>query len=197
MDDHLADAAQVQPLRGEIVDERAGGAGVGQHAPHLLFENRRTGELSALGEVEQALVGNAAPQEERQARRDFQIAQALRQAEARLGAPKLAGRSDCERRLGPMDAQQEVGIDEHAFERELNAGVEAPAVAPAAVEELEQRLDVGVRHRTAIGEPRDPRKNLRGARLLLRRELWAGRRRSRGGWGCPWPFRLIADGPPI
>ena len=39
-----------------------------------------------------------------------------------------------------MDAQQEIGIDEHALERELNAGVEAAAVAPAVVEELEQRL---------------------------------------------------------
>ena len=70
-----------------------------------------------------------------------------------------------------MNAQQEVGVDEHSFERELNPRVKTPAVAPAAVEEFEQRLNVGVRHGAAIGQPGDPRQDLRGACLLLRREL--------------------------
>ena len=42
MDHHLVDAAQIQPLRGEIVHERIGGAGIGQHPPHLLFQDCRT-----------------------------------------------------------------------------------------------------------------------------------------------------------
>ena len=39
-----------------------------------------------------------------------------------------------------MDAQQEVGIHEEPFERELNSGVEASAIASAIAEKLEQRL---------------------------------------------------------
>ena len=40
IDHHFLDAAQVQPLRGEIVHQRVGGARVGQHAPHFLFQRR-------------------------------------------------------------------------------------------------------------------------------------------------------------
>ena len=69
-----------------------------------------------------------------------------------------------------MDAQQEVRVDEHSFERELNPGVETSTIAAAVVEELEQRLHILVRHRPAIGQPRDPREDLRGAGLLFRRE---------------------------
>ena len=47
-----------------------------------------------------------------------------------------------ERRRVAVHAQQEVGIDEHPFERELNPGVEAASFAPAVLEELEQRLHV-------------------------------------------------------
>ena len=67
MHDHLLDAPQVQPLGGEVVDERADGARIGQHAADLLFEHRRLRQLAALGRIEQRLVGNAAPEEERQA----------------------------------------------------------------------------------------------------------------------------------
>ena len=91
MDHHFVDAAQIQPLRGEIVHERLGRARIGQHPPHLLFEDRRLGELPALGQVEQALVGNAAPQEKRQARGDFEVAQAIAAGPASLPATRVAG----------------------------------------------------------------------------------------------------------
>ena len=52
IDDDLADAAEVQPLGGEVVDERARGARVGQHAPHLLLERRRLRQLAVLRGVE-------------------------------------------------------------------------------------------------------------------------------------------------
>src|SRR2546425_7108866 len=67
----------------------------------------------------------------------------------------------------PMDAEEEVRIDEQAFERELNAAVEAPTIAPAGVEEFEQRLRVAVRHGPAIREPRHLREDLRGARVFV------------------------------
>jgi hypothetical protein len=53
--------SQIQPLGGEIVDERIDGAPVGQHPPHFLLEHRRARQLSALRQAEQPLVGDAAP----------------------------------------------------------------------------------------------------------------------------------------
>ena len=66
-----------------------------------------------------------------------------------------------------MDAQKEVGIDEEPLERQLNAGVEAPAVGATGLEEPEQRLHVSGGHRPPIGAPGQPRENRRGARLFV------------------------------
>ena len=52
-----------------------------------------------------------------------------------------------------MDAQDEVRVDEQAFERELNPFVERSPVAPAGIEELEQCVHVPVRDGPAICEP--------------------------------------------
>jgi len=59
--------------------------------------------LSLLGQREQALIGNAAPEEERQARSHFDVTQAI---------CSLVLTAD------PMHAQEEVR-HEHSFEREL------------------------------------------------------------------------------
>ena len=53
----------------------------------------------------------------------------------------------------PMDAQKEVRVGEHSFERELDPVVERPAVVPAGIEELDERLHVPVRQGPAIREP--------------------------------------------
>jgi hypothetical protein len=71
-----------------------------------------------------------------------------------------------------VDAQKEVRVDEHAFERELNPGIKRPrlriassrlagalakaAVASAFVEELDERLHISARHRPAVREPGNP-----------------------------------------
>ena len=144
----------MQPLDGEVVDERPG-AGIGQHAPDLRLQHRRIAERAPLRRIEQRLVGNAAPQEERQARGHLHVAQAVRRARSRPG--RIA-----------FDAQEEIGVDEHPLERELDAGVKAAAARAAAVEEAEQRLDVVRRHGTAIGAPRQTRHDLGGARPLVR-----------------------------
>ena len=59
------EVAQVQPLRGEVADHRAR-PGIGQHPPDLPFEHRRLVELPGRGDLEQFIVRDAAPQEERQ-----------------------------------------------------------------------------------------------------------------------------------
>ena len=66
MHDHFADTAEIQPLCREHSDQRIGRAAIGQHAPDFLFEDLRSGELSMFGEIQQPLVRNAAPEEERQ-----------------------------------------------------------------------------------------------------------------------------------
>ena len=68
-----------------------------------------------------------------------------------------------------MHAQQEIRIDQHAFERELDAGVERAAVAPAGLEELDQRLAIRWRDGAPIGEPRHPREDSARARRVGRR----------------------------
>ena len=64
MNDDFAHPAQVQPLSGKVVDERTRRARIGQHAPYLLLEDGGLRQLPALGCIDQALIGNAVPQEE-------------------------------------------------------------------------------------------------------------------------------------
>ena len=72
--------------------------------------------------VEQLVVGNAAPQEERQARRELEVADAVRPR--RRGAGRIA-----------LDAEQELRADEQPLERQLDARVEARRSArPVRVE---------------------------------------------------------------
>jgi integrase len=54
------------------------GAWIGQHAPDLRLQNRWIAELSALGNGEQLVVRDAAPQEEGQARRQLDVANLVR-----------------------------------------------------------------------------------------------------------------------
>src|SRR5206468_4571480 len=54
-------AAQVQPLSGEVRDERLR-AGIRQHPPHLPLERGGIPELLLPGELDQLVVGDAAPQ---------------------------------------------------------------------------------------------------------------------------------------
>ena len=54
-----------------------------------------------------------------------------------------------------MDAQKEVRVDEHSFERELNPVVERSAIVPAGIEELDERLHIPAHHGPAIREPGD------------------------------------------
>ena len=73
--------------------------------------------LPCAASVEQLVVRDAAPQEERQARREVQ---SLTRYDAPAATP-----------VGiPLDAEQELRIDEQTFERHLDAGVECPSFRP-------------------------------------------------------------------
>ena len=68
-----------------------------EHAPHLLLEHGRIAQRSAHRRVQQLVVRNAAPQEERQPRREVEIAEAIRRRRRRRPA---GSRSMRNRKLG-------------------------------------------------------------------------------------------------
>ena len=64
---------QVEPLAGEVVHERAA-LRVGEHAPHLAIEDGRVLQPALAGHAEQLIVRDRTPEEERQPRRELDIA---------------------------------------------------------------------------------------------------------------------------
>ncbi len=73
----VIELAQVEPLAGEVLDEGVC-LRVREHALDLLIEHLRIAQPSFGRNVEQFIVGNAAPQEERQTRRKIDVADAIR-----------------------------------------------------------------------------------------------------------------------
>ena len=64
----------MQPLPGEVADERLG-LRIGQHPSNLLLEHGWLLQPSLSGDGQQLVIGNAAPEEEREPRRQIEIAQ--------------------------------------------------------------------------------------------------------------------------
>ena len=149
-----AQIAQVEPLAREVADELRR-ARIRQHPPRLRFEHRRVGEPALIGQVEQRVVRPARPEEVRQAGRHLEIGQ--RVGRGRLDVDRIA-----------LDPEEEVGRDEHAFQRKLDAGVEA-AVAAAGPVEVHEGREVRRVDRPAIGAARQRRQDLRGAGVLVLR----------------------------
>ena len=89
------EVAQVQPLPGEVGHQVAR-ARVGQHPPHLLRQDIRIPEHAPLGQIEPLIVRDAAPQEERQPRRQLQVVEAI--GLVRLDAVRIL-----------LDAEEELG----------------------------------------------------------------------------------------
>ena len=85
------DVSQVEPLRREVADER-GRPVVGEHPLRLSPQDRGGFQLAAASRRQQLVVGDAAPQEERQPRRDLEVGQTV-------GA-LAASRSGCRVRCG-------------------------------------------------------------------------------------------------
>ena len=78
------DVAHRQPLLDEVV-EKARRPAIGEHPVDLLLEDGRILQPAARGEVDQLVVGHAPPQEERQPRRQLEIAQLVDRARLRVG----------------------------------------------------------------------------------------------------------------
>ena len=107
----LVQVAQLQPLTGERVHQRVG-ARIGDHAPHLRFEHARRAQPAGDRQVQQLVVGNAAPEEERQPARQLEIGDAMRRRRREAPAGSLL-RAEQERRTGenPREAGANAGVE--------------------------------------------------------------------------------------
>ena len=151
---HGGGVAQRQPLPGEVADQGLR-ARVGEHALDLRLEDRRDAQFPALGHIEQLVVRDAAPEEERQAGRQLQVADPV--ALPGLDPFRIA-----------LDAEQELGTHQQPPERHFDAAIEAAFGAPPVVEHKDP-LDVFVGNGPAVGPSRDGRQDLPRARGLLLR----------------------------
>ena len=150
----LLQIAQIQPLAGEILDQRFGTL-IGEHPFHLRFERRGIAQLAVFGETKQLIVRDAAPEEERQPRGELEIADAVGRALRRL------------RRIA-LDAEQEFRIDEDPLHRGFDAVLET-AFAASLFVEAHDVLDVRVGDRPAIRAAHQRGDDLLGARRLVAR----------------------------
>lgn len=85
---------------------------VGQHAADMGVEIRRRAQFTALGGVEEGIVGDAAPEEEREARGEFDVADAVGGAGSEASG------------IG-LDAEEELRADENGAEGVFDAGFDA------------------------------------------------------------------------
>ncbi len=126
---------QLQPLRCEV-GHQGSRTLVGEHPPHLPLERRRLMERFGRREVQQLVVWNAAPEEERQPGRQLQIADAI-------------GGVRCEAGRILFDAKQELRAHQDGGERHFDARFEAVLRARFLVQR-ERTLQVGARHRAPV-----------------------------------------------
>ena len=175
------EVAEIEPLPSEVVDE-CSRARVPQHPPHLRVEHARVGKAPLRRLIEQLVVGNAAPQEERKARRQLQVAE----------GPHLAGHVS---RGVALDAEQELGTHENPLQRPPDAVLES-AVAATRLVELEQHLQVRLGHRPSIGAAGDGRHDPPGAGGLFFRVVRTADEQAAAARRVSRPRRAVrsADG---
>ena len=148
----LVDVLQPQPLRGERVPS-ASDARIGQHPARLLLERARRRQLALARQRQQLLIGRRAPQEERQARREVDVGDAV-------GLPGRASSGSFSRR------KMKCGLARIASSACADAAFE-PALGRALLVERHQPIDLGRRQRTPVGFAAEPRDDLPRARPLF------------------------------
>ena len=144
--------AQIQPLLREVIDQRFGTA-VSQHPAHLAFEHRRLAQLTLNRRVEQFIVRNAAPDKEREPRRQIQIRQAIHGT--RRGIRWIL-----------FDTEEKVRAGEDRAKRHFDAGFET-ARRFALLIELRQHLHFGSGHGTPKRTPRQSGNHLLRAAVFI------------------------------
>ena len=143
----------MEPLEREIVAQRPG-ARVGKHPAHLPGQNVGITEARFGGELQQLLIRQTAPQEERQTRRQLQIAQRA----------NPAGRVSGFRSIEEMRARQD------RAERIAHTAFEAGHRISRLVER-HQRSEILVGHRAPEGAPCEVLDDLLRARRFVARRF--------------------------
>ena len=119
------------------------------------------------GNLQQLIVGNAAPQKERQPRRELEIADPVDGSRGHV--VRIA-----------LDAEDELRAGQHPLKGDLDALFEV-SVAPAHLVELEQPVDIRRSRHAAIRAARKRSKGFSGRTGLLLPWSSAGRRKCVGG----------------
>ena len=164
-----AQVAQVQPLAREVGDERLRPR-IGHHPADLPHQDVRPAKPPFVGQLQQLVVGDAAPQEERQARGQLVV------VDVKGAARRLI------RRLG-FSAEDEGRRGQDAAERKPDPALERAPGTPLAVER-QQSVSLLSRHRPSVRPAGHRREDPRGARLLVRGGRGAAdeQPRSSEGW---------------
>ena len=121
---------------GEVIDEGAG-AWVGEEAAHLAFEDGWGVERVACCGIEQFVVGDTAPEKERETRGELDVGDAV--AGARGYADGIL-----------LYAEEEFGADEDGPQGHFDCAIERVGGTGLLVE-TERGAEVGVIHGTAVG----------------------------------------------
>ena len=146
-------------------------ARIGQHAPHLPLQHRAARAAGpAPASVDQLIVRDAAPQEERQPRCELEVADAIR---------RPGGHADGSRSA----AKDELRIGQNAAKPELDAGLEGSLPTTGSIER-QQAIAFRLRDRPAIRA-----RKRAWTESLLRIAVSSGRRgpageNLRGGSAC-------------
>src|SRR5205814_3710390 len=125
------------------------GPRIREHAAHLLFEHRRLAQSTASCKIQQRIVRDAAPQEEREPRRELVIADRVYRARRHGGRLVL-------------DAHHEFGARENPMQRALDAGLEA-SLTTAGLVEVEEALQIRGARRLPVRTACQRRQNTRRA----------------------------------
>ena len=128
--------AQPQPLPREI-GRQVHRTSVRQHPSRLLLQLARLAQLAPNRHLQQFIIGDTTPQEERQARRQFQIADPINPTRRNFLWVAL-------------HPEQKLRVGEYRSQRHRNAGVEI-AVRTTSLVEGQRRFHFLLRHRSSIG----------------------------------------------
>ena len=143
------EVAQVQPLRGEVVHERARPR-VGEHPPRLPLEHGRLVEFAGNRHAQQLIVRNAAPEKERQPRRQLEIAHAIRCVGRHAGRIGFEPEDEMRAHQHARHRQFDAGVEAARPERRRGAGPESRGGAPF-LKKRDRPAQVRVRHGSSVG----------------------------------------------
>ena len=162
-----AQIAQVQPLAREVGDQRLGPR-IGHHPAHLPRQHLGPAEPAFVGQLQQLVVGDAAPEEERQTRGQLEVVDVERAARRLV------------RRL-PFSAEDKGRRGQDAAERKSDPALERARAAPLAVERQQSLSFVG-RQRPSVRPAGHRREDPGGARLLVRGARGSANEQPRARW---------------